>query len=83
MPLRYAFCGIRRDRARRAAFRIGLADDDRRPAQLGNEATIWKPFAMARSWLLMPIRTWPVDEPRRALGVERDEVERRPILPVA
>ena len=36
-----------------------------------------KPSSIVRSWLAMPIRTWPSTYVGRALGVKRDEVERR------
>ena len=43
----------------------------------GNDATIWKPFEIARSWLLIAHADVAVDDPRRAFGVEADVVERR------
>ena len=59
-------------------FGIGLADDDRRVlAARGTTATISKPLSIARSWLLIAHADVAVDEPRRALGVEADVVERR------
>ena len=43
-----------------AAFRVGLADDDRLVRfSSGNEAIIAKPWSIVPSWAAMPIRTWP------------------------